>query len=339
MAHEEEPILFLWSFSPWASKVVAYLALRGIPHARCEQPITQPRPDLAALGVKYRRIPVLSIGRDIHCDSLLILEKLELLYQDAEYKPLGATGGTELALEKLFEKWTDVVVFKPAAAAIPTDLDLMKDAAFQKDREELWGRPWTKDEQKKLRPAALANLRADFDFLESVLSDGRAWILGGGSDDGPKLADIHACWIFDWLFQLPGAFPEEFFNEKRHPKTMAWRDRYSTAIAKAKESAAKPSELEGPDAVSKILASGMREDHLTFEDDPCGLQQGQEVEMYPIDTGSNFKDSGKLVGMSASEAVISTTTQQDGKEVRIHYPRWNFTIEPLKKAAGQVNGH
>lgn len=125
MAPSEEPILFLWSLSAWAAKVTAYLALRGIPYTRCEQPITQPRPDLAALGVNYRRIPVLAIGRDIYCDTLLILEKLESLYPDSEYKRISAINPTELALEKLFEKWTDVVVFKAAAAVISTDLDLM----------------------------------------------------------------------------------------------------------------------------------------------------------------------------------------------------------------------
>ena len=184
----EESILFLWSFSPWASKVVSYLALRGIPHSRCEQPITQPRPDLAALGVKYRRIPVLSIGRDIYCDTLLILEKLEHLYPSNEYRQISAMDPKDRALERLLEKWTDVVVFSPAAAAIPADMDLLKDPGFQKDREELWGRPWTKEEQEKRRPEGLANLRANFDFLEDLLCDEREWILG---NDGPMLADIH----------------------------------------------------------------------------------------------------------------------------------------------------
>ena len=189
MAPSEQPVLFLWSFSPWAGKVVSYLALRKIPHARCEQPITQPRPDLAALGIKYRRIPVLSIGRDIYCDTLLILEKLEKLYPASDEHPaIGATSPQDIAVERLFEKWTDVVVFKPAAAAIPTDMDLMKDPAFQKDREALWGRSWSKEEQDKLRPAGLANLRANFDLLEQCLGDGRKWLLG---EEGPKLADIH----------------------------------------------------------------------------------------------------------------------------------------------------
>ena len=64
----------------------------------------------------------------------------------------------------------------------------MKDPGFQKDREELWGRKWTKEAQEELRPAGLANLRANFDFLEECLGDGREWLLG---NEGPKLADIH----------------------------------------------------------------------------------------------------------------------------------------------------
>ena len=275
MAPSEEPILFLWSFSAWAQKIVAYFALRGIPHARCEQPITQPRPDLAALGVRYRRIPVLSIGRDIYCDTLLILEKLEELYpSDEKHGGLGATNGTELALEKLFEKWTDVVVFKAAAAAIPTDMDLMKDEKFQKDREELWGRPWTKKEQDSLRPSGLANLRANFDFLEAVLSDGREWITGS---KGPKLADIHACWIFDWLFQIPGSLDEKFFNKQNYPKTIAWRDRYNAAVAAAREKAPKPTELEGKDAIARVLKSDFADKELTVETDPGGLEKGQHI--------------------------------------------------------------
>ena len=196
MAPAEEPILFLWSMSPWASKVVTYFALRGIPYTCCEQPITLPRPDLEALGVNYRRIPVLAIGRDVYCDTLLILEKLKKLYPPSSgCQQIGARSAMEKSLEKLFEKWTDVVVFKHAGACIPTEMDLMKDPGFQKDREELWRRPWTKEAQEELRPAALANLRANFEFLEECLGDGREWLLGS---EEPMLADIHGMEYLVW---------------------------------------------------------------------------------------------------------------------------------------------
>jgi glutathione S-transferase len=184
----EDITLFYWSFSPWASKVTAYLVLRSLPHSQCDQPITLPRPDIKALGVSYRRIPVLAIGRDIYCDTLCILQSLERLFPSDD---LRATNPTDRALEKLLEKWTDVVVFKPAAGAIPSTLPLCQDPSFIKDRTELWGRDWEPKEQDKLRPAGLANLRENFEFLEELLSDRREWVLG---NDGPKLGDIHGEW-------------------------------------------------------------------------------------------------------------------------------------------------
>jgi glutathione S-transferase len=189
METSNQPILFLWPVSPWASKVVHYLTLRGIPYNQCIQPITMPRPDLAALGVKYRRIPVLAYGRDIYCDTLLILQKFEEWYPcGTKYKSISANDPTGRAMEHLLEKWTDVAVFASAAAAIPSEMDLCKDPQFQKDREELWGRPWTKEEQDRLKPAGLSTLNANFAFLEQLLGDGRQWLLG---NDGPGLADVH----------------------------------------------------------------------------------------------------------------------------------------------------
>ena len=186
----EEPILWLWALSAWAAKVVAYMALRKIPHSRCEQPITMPRPDLAALGVNYRRIPLLSVGRDIYCDTLIILEKLEQMYPESSgYRMISAKDPKDHALEKLFEKWTDAVVFKAAAAVIPSSLDLMKDPKFQADREELWGRGWSAEVQDALRPDGLSDMKANFQFLETLLADGRDWVLG--NTDGPTLSDIH----------------------------------------------------------------------------------------------------------------------------------------------------
>ncbi|KXT18909.1 hypothetical protein AC579_3561 [Pseudocercospora musae] len=335
MAPHNEPVLFLWALSAWASKVTAYFALRNIPYSRCEQPITQPRPDIAALGVKYRRIPLMSMGRDIYCDTLLIMEKLEELYPESkEHAKISASSPTDRALEKLLEKWTDVVVFKAAAAVISTDLDLMKDPKFQSDREALWGRKWDQKTQNSLRPAALADMRANWDFLEDILRDGRQWILGGGGgkdEEGPKLADIHAAWIFDWLLMLPGSFPEDYFNEKRYPNVLGWRERYKTAIEKAKESAPKPTELESADCINKILDAGFEESNLQLEDDdPSGLKAGEEIKMAPVDTGFTSSDVGKLIGLRGNEVTISSLTQQGGKEIHIHYPRWNFRFDKVQ---------
>lgn len=53
--------------------------------------------------------------------------------------------------------------------------------------------------------------------------------------------------------------------------------------------------------------------------------------MYPIDTGFESKDQGKLIGLTAHESVVSAKSKEGGTEIRIHYPRWNFAITPAGK--------
>lgn len=145
-----------------------------------------PRPDLAALGVNYRRIPVLSIGRDVYCDTRLILQKLEEKFPTGA---LGATGSDQKAIERLLESWTvDSGVFTRAATLIPSDLPAMKDPKFLKDREGFSGRPWKKEALDRARPEALAHIRNCFALLETtLLADGRDWVL---QTEKPSLADI-----------------------------------------------------------------------------------------------------------------------------------------------------
>ena len=85
---------------------------------------------------------------------------------------------------------------------------------------------------------------------------------------------IVACWIFDWLFQLPNAYDSNFINKSTYPKTIAWRDRYNTAVAAAKESAPTPTELDGEATVSLILSSPLTDQDVKFNPDPTGLKEG-----------------------------------------------------------------
>ena len=151
-----------------------------------KQPPVLPRPDLNALGVKYRRIPVMAIGRDIYCDSRIMLQKLEEMFPEGA---LGASTAEEKALEKLLEIWSiEAGVFVRASQLIPVEMPLLKDPKFAKDREDYSGRPWSKEAIAANRPEALSAIRNAFSFLETgLLADGRKWVLKG---DQPTLADI-----------------------------------------------------------------------------------------------------------------------------------------------------
>jgi len=145
-----------------------------------------PRPDVAALGTNYRRIPLVAIGRDIYNDTRLILQKLEKLYPD--YPKITASSPDQMAIERLLEFWTVDTLFTRAASLIPTNLPLLNDPVFTKDREDYTGRSWAKDNLEKNRPEALVAFRRAFEILENTfLADGRDWILGTSS---PTTSDI-----------------------------------------------------------------------------------------------------------------------------------------------------
>jgi glutathione S-transferase len=149
-----------------------------------------PRPDVKAIGVEYRRIPLMSIGRDIYCDTRIILTKLDELFPaSAAHPSISASTLEDKAIEKLLGFWiTDGGIFPRASQLIPTSLPLMQDPKFKKDRAEMTGRNNSTEVIEALRPEALMEIKGALKVLEEILlADGREWIL---KSKGPSLADI-----------------------------------------------------------------------------------------------------------------------------------------------------
>ena len=168
------------------------------------QPFTMPRPDLAALNIHYRRIPILAIGRDIYLDTRLILSTLESL-PNISSRRLGATKGNDKFVEKLLEKYMiEGPVFNMVAGLVP--VEVAAEPTFNKDRQGMMGREWSKEEFEGGRGEFLNYVRNMFAFFEeTVFEDGREWVLGS---EGPMLADIEGEW---YLFvQLRTVLTSEF---------------------------------------------------------------------------------------------------------------------------------
>lgn len=124
-ASSELPILtFDYDFSPYGQKVRTLLSASGIPYKCCLQPMVLPRPDLEALGVTYRRIPVLSIGCDIFADSSLICEVIQDRYHKLPTTPA----------DKAYEAFGNMV-FAQCLPVMPTK---MINPDFVKDRETIF---------------------------------------------------------------------------------------------------------------------------------------------------------------------------------------------------------
>lgn len=182
---KEPIILFCYPGSPWSAKIEFYLALRRIPYAVCHQPMTWPRPDIQELSINYRRIPMLTIGRDIYCDTALILDKLESLFPEGA---LGASDGREQALESLLEQWAQTALMKTGPALLPASVPLLSDQAFLDDRKALWGNGFEPDVLSKSRPGLAVEVELNVELIEKLLCDGRKWLQ---NSDEPTLADIH----------------------------------------------------------------------------------------------------------------------------------------------------
>ncbi|KAI0879022.1 glutathione S-transferase [Hypoxylon argillaceum] len=344
-------VLYHYDVSPYARRLVWYLHLRKIPYSQCIQPRILPRPDLALLGVSYRRIPILSIGRDVYLDTRLILQKLEALYPPSAAHPgLSRPKAEHAALEQLLS--TRVIegdLFKRAVECFP--VNAFADPAFLRDRAALYGvdaakaeaagtaLPLAPEAMRRRRPEALAVVGRWVRWLEEgLLADGRGWILDSASDGsgsgngsaGPSLADIEAVWVLHWLYRVPGALPAEVLGADATPRVWAWIRRFDSAVKDAARSAAAGvSSLKGEEAARLIAGSAFadREGEVRRADplvDARGLAKGASVRVWPTDYGSSHKDAGRLVAVDDTEFVIEA--EGTFGSVRIHAPREGFTI-------------
>lgn len=324
MPSTEKPILFHYSSSIYSHRVLWYLWLRNIAYDECIQSPVMPRPDLESIGVGYRKIPILSIGKDIYCDSRLIIAKLEARYPNSDLSP---STPAEAGTRKLLENWAvDGGIFANAVKVMPFWIDsgALQNKVFLDDRQKLSnGWRMTKESMEAGRPDGLQHIRQAFEVLETTFfADGRDWILG---TKGPSVADIEAVWPFEWMLvdrNMKDCLPKEGFGEERYPKVYAWVKRFMDIVGEKKKGCETPTTLVGEDMTKKTMsATGARDDIGFIEDDPLGFKRGDHVEIYPSDYGQIGKSVGVLVGLSTNEVVI-----ENDKGLYLHFPRWNFSI-------------
>ncbi|KAL2862213.1 glutathione S-transferase family protein [Aspergillus lucknowensis] len=336
MSSNHPVILFHYPHSPFSARVLYYLALRGIPYDQCIQPQILPRSDLARLGIRYRRIPLLSIGRDVYLDSRLILERLERL--GAPNPPFASTATPEQrGLERLLASFTlDTGLFKSIVQVLLPHTPLLHNEAFLKDRTEMIGAPPGYNFADFLLAGgadALMAVKGALEVLETtLLADGREWLAGTRE---PGRADIEAVWSIQWLFSVPGALPGEYISARIFPKVFAWVERFEKAVSVAQKGFRRPETFSG-EQVADILGKAAVSEaaDVVDESDPLvraeRLRKGQVVQLWPTDSGSRHKTVGRLLGLTAREITIETTGGE--VSVRVHAPRQGFRVAALAKA-------
>lgn len=302
-------ILHHYPASPIAEKVRVALGIKQLAWHSVTIPMIMPKPDLMPLTGGYRKTPVLQIGADIYCDSQLILRELERRHPERSLYA-GSDAGTANALAF----WSDRSLFATAAGyAFATSKHTFPPEFFA-DRSRFSGREIDTAKLKAMAPFMLDQLRAQLGWYDTMLADGRQFMLG----EQPTLVDCaayHLCW-----FIRTNAGDTPPLTEM--PRVRAWMDRIA-ALGHGK-----PSEMDSKEALR--IARQAQPQVQRHEDghDPLGRKPGSKVIVVPDDSGKD-PVAGELIASSRDEIVILREDEQVG-QVAVHFPRAGFVVQPGK---------
>lgn len=305
-------ILHHYATSPFAEKIRAILGYKNLAWTSVVIPVVMPKPDLVALTGGYRRTPVLQIGADIYCDTSLIADMLERIAPTPALFPNESTG-----LARIVAQWADSALFwtaiphalQPAGAAqmfaglAPEVLQ-----AFSADRAAFRG-----NAPRMRQPENTAALRLYLRRFETMLLDGRVWLLGSAA----SIADfsVYHCLWFVRRLSAVAAILDEF------PHVLAWLDRMK-----------QHTQAPGRDMTSEAAIAIARSSTPARADDDAWVdfhdaERGDRVTVAPTDTGIDPVE-GELVVSSRDEVAIRRVDERAG-EVVVHFPRIGFEMRKL----------
>nr|GAT58392.1 glutathione S-transferase [Mycena chlorophos] len=323
-------ILYRFDGSPFSTKVSHLLLLKNIPHKWVNVSRVMPRPEIGEmLGIGHRRSPILAIGRDVYCDTLLISNVLERRFADTTTYPTifppkknsnGASSISDATIMKLFAKhWAEDMLFFSVIIMGLTQFENLP-APFLRDRETLIGRV---DVEKAIaeRPAATSNLVAHLTFLEDILADGREWIFDTA---GPGYVDV-SVGITCHRAHLSLGPDKTVFKEETFPRITAWMARYDAHFG-ALEKGYTPEVITGDEAAANGAASAYEDVETlvgfdTADGERLGVSVGDRISA--TCPGSNPTE-GMLVALSREEVVVETNGTKG--TFRCHFPRIDLTI-------------
>ena len=303
-----EIIFHHYPTSPFSEKVRLTFGLKRIAWRAVEQPTIMPKPELVPLTGGYRKIPVMQIGADVYCDSQCIVRELE-----RRFPTPSVYGGRDAATHLAFSFWSDRVLFQAAVGVIFGQMGDAVPKEFIEDRSKLMGQKFDTGQMKAAVPMLRDTLRAQLDWLETQLGDGRAFLLGAA----PGLADFtayHPVWF------LKSFYPPAAQELARTPNVAKWAERVA-AIGHGESKPLTPAE-------ALAIAKATEPDTTPRADagDPNGRKPGDRVAVFPDDYGRD-PVAGTIVAHDAQEIAILREDAAVGRIV-VHFPRAGFFAVP-----------
>ena len=301
-----ELILHHYWTSPFTEKVRLALGLKGLAWRSVEQPTIMPKPELLPLTGGYRKIPVMQIGADVYCDSRCILSEIERRHPSPSLVPDGA-----VATHEGLAFWSDRVLFQAAVAVIFGQMADGVPKEFIDDRSKMMGRAFDTAQMKAAVPLMKEQLRAQLDWIDAQVSDGRPYLLG----KQPGLADFttyHSVWF------LQNFYPPAAELLEPHAGVRGWAERIK-AIGYGKHTP-----MERSEALSVAKASEPATVPGVEPGEPNGWRVGDRALVMADDYGRD-PIAGEIVRASAQEIAIRRRDPEVG-DVVVHFPRAGFLV-------------
>jgi glutathione S-transferase len=276
-------------------------------------PSIMPKPDVLALTGGYRKTPILQIGADVYCDTALIARVIEKLAPDPSIFPAGSA-----AVASILARWADSTLFWTAIAYSlqPAGFAHMfagappeQQQAFVADRAAFRG------SMRLMRPPeATQAMRVYVEELQSLLADGRIWLLGAAA----SIADFS---VYHCLWFIKRAGPMAAFIDS-YPHVRNWLARMSQIGHGVCE------QLDSKEAVALAAASQCAAVEPEQFLDTHGLPFGASVTVAAVDYGCD-PVAGELVISRPNEIGVRRTDPRAGTVV-VHFPRMGFEIRKLE---------
>ena len=300
-----EIILHHYATSVFSERVRLAFGLKRLSWCSVTIPRMVPKPDLMPLTGGYRRTPVMQLGADIYCDTLLILRKIEALHPEPTLYPGGSEG-----LVTALSWWADKSLFWPILGVLADTIGHKIPADFV-DERKAFGFPLAREDVGPLLSRHLQQGATHLGWLTDTLADGRHFIFG----DAVSAADLAAYSAF-WLLNEQGG--NEAVARLPLEPLRAWASRIA-ALGHGN-----PVDMSAAEALAIARDSSPETPTLPADKDPSGLRPGSRVVVRADDTGRD-PVRGQLLAADAQELVIRSEHPMVG-EVNIHFPRAGFDV-------------
>lgn len=291
--------------SPFAEKIRLVFGRKGLAWSSVQLPMVMPRPALMPLTGGYRKVPVLQAGADVYCDTRLIAVELERRHPEPSLFPDGNAG-----LAMALGAWSDRSFFDPGAGLSMGLNKSLIPAEVIEDRKGFFNF-MDFDRLEQDIPHLYTQLRANLVLLDSMLADGRAYLLGAR----PGWADINAYFPV-WMAR--GNIGDAARLLEPFTALQAWEQRMQGIGQGHRSELDASAALEAARVAEPLPPAGVR------VDDPLGLEAGAAVTVTPDDYG-RIPVEGELVTLTDQEVAIRRHTPETG-DVIVHFPRFGYRI-------------